>query len=187
MTNTTKGEFQLTFGGKPYRFRLGTAALTEMQEHFCAPDNAARLRAESEVERLRQALMRFGSHQGECKGKPCACGFSVSVVTADLTGVIPQPQDLLAEVMRGRLKYAQVLLWASLRKYHPDVTLEKIADLMDEASQDEVQTLLVQLGMSTVPNVEDVKELKEGATSRPRRARKTGTGANSTSKPEPSV
>lgn len=95
-------------------------------------------------------------------------------------------EDILAGVMSGRLKYVRAFLWAGLQKYHDGMSLSDVSDLIDEASEPEVAKLLSDLGMTVQPDPKDVEELKAGKGKRPRKARRpSGTGAKSTSHPEP--
>lgn len=95
---------------------------------------------------------------------------------------IESVESIWAQIARGRIKYVRALLWAGLQKFHRGITLDQVDDLLDDATQDEVQRLLSDLGLTTQPAPEDMKELSEGVTKRPRKARAIrGTGGNSTS------
>lgn len=99
-------------------------------------------------------------------------------------------EEIFGEVSKGRLKYIRGFLWAGLRKFHPETTQADVEDLLDEATELEVQALLVSLGLTTQPDPKDLKELRAGAKRNPRKAQTQstrGTGGNSTSKPAVSV
>lgn len=104
------------------------------------------------------------------------------------TAYLPSLEELMSGVVRQRLLYMQAFLWGGLRKYHKDITLDALADLLDSAEQVEVLTLLHNLGMSTVPDPADAAELKPDRSVNPQEAqggrkRRGSGGARSTSKP----
>lgn len=183
MANRDKGEYDLTIAGQPYRFKMGTAATIELQEHFSDTEAAARLHAESEVRRLREALSAYGQHKNGCSGKPCGCGLSIATLPRPMQSIAPI-EGILAHVFSGRLKYIAAFVWAGLKTFQPETTLDAAMSLLDDASPEEVQQLLVSLGLTMQPAPEDAKELSaEGGTKRPRKARTTvGVGETSTSK-----
>lgn len=95
---------------------------------------------------------------------------------------VPNIRDIVLEVMKGRALYVQAFVWAGLQRYHPDITFEQVADLIDETSESDLRPLLMALGISTQPDPADLKELgldkanpPEAQTDRPtRRARRRG-------------
>jgi hypothetical protein len=97
--------------------------------------------------------------------------------------------DILNEVNKGRLKYVRAFLWAGLQRFHPGTTLEDVSEILDEADESEVVKLLRALGLTTQPDPKDVAELSKGVKSNPQmaRARKRGTGGNSSSRPDASA
>lgn len=99
-------------------------------------------------------------------------------------------EEIFGEVSKGRLKYVRGFLWAGLRKFHSEMTQADVEDVLDEASEPEVNALLAALGLTTQPDPKDLKELRAGAKRNPRKAQSRstrGTGGNSTSKPAASV
>jgi hypothetical protein len=94
------------------------------------------------------------------------------------------PEEIFAELKRGRLKFVCAFIWAGLQKHHPHITLADADDVLDGASEEEVQKLLRDFGLSLTPAPDDMKELSEGVKKNPRQARaKRGTGGNSSSMP----
>jgi len=92
-------------------------------------------------------------------------------------------EEMQAGMLAGRVKFIQVMLWASLQKYHPGLTLEDVNDLLDGADEQEVRVLMGALGLTMRPAPEDATELREGvATDPPRAQAKRGAGARSTLK-----
>jgi hypothetical protein len=103
--------------------------------------------------------------------------------------VIPL-EAIIKDVLQWRLKYVRAFLWAGLRKYHPQITMDDLEGMLDESDEREVQILLSKLGLTTVPDEKDVKELGGGKVANPPEAqarRKRGTGVSSRSKPAVSV
>lgn len=189
MANREKDEFDLTLDGKTWRFKMGTVATIELQEHFSEADTVARLHAEEDVRRLRAALSTYGTHQDGCKQRPCSCGFATANIPRAAQTIAPL-EGILHQVFSGRMKYIAAYLWAGLKRFHPEVTLPDVMDLLDSASMEEVQQLLRDLGLSMQPAPEDAKELSQGVTKKknPRKARpKPGAGENSISSAAASV
>lgn len=106
------------------------------------------------------------------------------------SGTVEPIEAIWQQIGLGRVKYIRALIWAGLQKFHTGTTLDQVDDLLDSASEPEIQRLLSDLGLTTVPAKEDAKELSEGGSKKrnPRTARKTaGTGGTSSSTPAPSV
>jgi hypothetical protein len=101
------------------------------------------------------------------------------------------PEEIFAELKRGRLKFVCAFIWAGLQKHHPNIPLESknpevlsADDILDGASEAEVDKLLKEFGLRLTPAPDDMKELSEGVKKNPRQARaKRGTGGNSSSRP----
>lgn len=189
MANRDKGEYDLTIAGQSYRFKMGTAATIELQEHFSDSDAVARLHYETEARRLRAALSQYGAHQPACKGKPCTCGLAMALLPTAAAAIAPL-EGILQHVFGGRIKYLAAYFWSGLKRFHPEFTLDAAMDLLDQASPDEVRQLLVDLGLTMQPSPEDAKELKGGAGTKrnPRKAQAVaGRGESSTSRRARSV
>lgn len=192
MANRDKGEVGLTLGGTTYTFKLGTAALIELQELCSTPELVVRQHAEAEARRLHTALMTFGRHAKGCAGSPCACGFAAALAATPTRPSVASIEDIIAEVTRGRLKYVRAFLWAGLQTFHPGTTLGQVDELLDSADEAEVRKLLHQLGLTTAPDPVDVEELRKGVAGNgnPPKARATrarGTGGSSSSRRAASV
>lgn len=191
MAHPEKGEITLTFGGTAYRFKLGTSALIDLQEFFSTPDVTARLAAEAEARRLRDALAQFGRHADACRpAKGCTCGYAAAVADAPVRPSVASIEDIIREVSGGRLKYVRAFLWAGLQQFHRGTTLDDVSAILDEADEHEVRTLLHQMGLTTAPDPRDVEELKKDAPADPRRAQvktRRGTGGSSKSRPAASA
>ena len=104
-----------------------------------------------------------------------------------LEGAQAALEQIFLDAARGRVLAIRAVLWAGLRKHHPEVTLEGVEDLLDAASPDEIQALLGNLGATTVPDPADLRTLGVSApagdrpqTARGRRAGGTGVGSTST-------
>lgn len=89
-------------------------------------------------------------------------GTSALIELQELLGTpehAPTMQELVIEVVNGRAKYIRAFIWAGLRKYHPEVTLEAVSDLLDDTSEAEAKAVLRALGVSTQPDTKDVQAL----------------------------
>lgn len=100
---------------------------------------------------------------------------------------VPTVFDMELGVRRGRLKYLRAMIVAGLRRHHPDVGEPKANELMQHATADEMQALLVKFGYAVTPDPKDVEALKTGTKKNPRKAQTKRTGATSTSAPGASV
>lgn len=88
------------------------------------------------------------------------------------TGYVPTLEEMIRDVMRQRLAYLRAFLWAGLRKYHPEQTIEDVTGLLDEMDPEQAQTLLQGLTGSMTPAKADVAALQPiGGGARPRKAR----------------
>lgn len=136
MSNSERGEFGLTLGGRQLKFKMGTSALIEFQEVFAAKGTSP-----------------------------------------------PTIPELMRHVIDNRLKYVRAFLWAGLQRYHPDIGIEDVSTLLDEADPAEITALIGNLGGSTVPDPHDMAAIGGKANPPKAQARtKAGTGARSTSK-----
>jgi len=90
-------------------------------------------------------------------------------------------QDVAKLAQQGRLVPLRALLWASMRKHHPDLTIEQFGAI-NIAELEDVSKAFAALLERSQPDPKDLKEL--GGKSRPPQARvngRAGTGASSTS------
>lgn len=102
-------------------------------------------------------------------------------------GKIADIFDIRRKATEGSLEHLMGFVWAGLRKHHPDVTIDDVWNMVDEAgSIDQFVIILGQLLPSMVPDHADLKEL--GVEERPpvpaqgKPAKKSrGTGEKSTS------
>jgi hypothetical protein len=95
--------------------------------------------------------------------------------------------DVLIQSKKGSTRAMRATFWASLRKHHRDVTVEKAGDLMDAADdQTTFAEKLARLAFAAMPADDDVKALglKTGGENRPPKAQRgrAGTGTRSASK-----
>lgn len=100
--------------------------------------------------------------------------FSTPESVADLT-------DIFRQVEAGSVEHQVAMLWACLRKYHPEVTFDQAIDWLDDASGlGAVMALFDDVGASTRPDPRDIDELPK---TRPQKARaqRRGTGESGTS------
>lgn len=95
---------------------------------------------------------------------------------------------ILARVNEGSLEHIVAFLWASLRKYHPEMTIDQTMALIDDAGLDTLMDGIAGVAESTQPDPQDAIELGMVATN-PHKAqtRRRGTGASGTSQPAAAV
>lgn len=89
------------------------------------------------------------------------------------------PKEIFDQVQRGRLKFVCAFIWAGLQKHHPKITLEQTDDILDGATEEEVDALIKKFGLRLTPAPADVAELSAGVKANPPKARprrKRGTG-----------
>ena len=110
----------------------------------------------------------------------------------ECNGRVPTLEAMIQGVMGLRLLFVRVFIWAALQKYHPDVALDQIDDLIDAVDEKEVPTLLGKLLGTTLPDARDKKTLEgEDKPSRPpeaqadtRKGRSTGRGRSTSARAE---
>lgn len=97
--------------------------------------------------------------------------------------------DVLKHLNAGSMEHKRAVFWATLLKYHPDVTIEQAGDLSDVLDRQlGSNAALVDAVTTGAPDPADVKELGAGRPPRAQRKSKTnGIGANSTSRLASSV
>lgn len=89
--------------------------------------------------------------------------------------------QIVTKYSSGSAKYVRIFLWAMLHKFHPDMTLEQVGELVDEAGGVVEFARALEAGQRALtPDPEDVKALGVEAK-RPRKARNDGTGVISIS------
>lgn len=96
-------------------------------------------------------------------------------VGRDSDGRVPTFDELLVGIQQMRLLYVRAFLWAGLRKYHAEMTLEAVEDLIDRCDAREVAALLLGLRQGTQPDPRDLAAL-EAAGARPTAAAATAPG-----------
>jgi hypothetical protein len=92
--------------------------------------------------------------------------------------------EILARVNEGSIEHIVAFLWASLRKYHPAMTLEQTMALVDDAGLDTLMDGISGVAGSTQPDPRDALELgMTAANPQQAQTRRRGTGASGNSKP----
>jgi hypothetical protein len=86
-------------------------------------------------------------------------------------------QDVLKRAAAGQIVAARGVLWGMLRQQHPDITLKKAGELLDQLGQEELGRQLASLASHATPDPTDVATLKEDAPARPPKARGNGRSA----------
>jgi hypothetical protein len=92
--------------------------------------------------------------------------------------------EIFQRVMNDSIEHQVAMVWACLRKYHPEVTFTDAVDWIDDAEGLQALTTHIDsLSAASQPDPADLAELSTGGgESRPRKARaKRGTGVNGTS------
>jgi len=93
-------------------------------------------------------------------------------------GAIPTIESILKRATNGELEAVRGVFWATLRRHHPNVTVEQAGELIHEAGgAGAVDAMLQHTGVASAPDPRDV-EAVGGAATRPPKARKPrGIGA----------
>lgn len=95
-------------------------------------------------------------------------------------------QQVSEKADAGSIRHLRAILWAVLQRYHSDVTIEQVSDLVQEAGGIAVFTVkLLEMAKATMPAPEDLAALGIKSTANPQPAQVAkptrGTGARSTS------
>jgi hypothetical protein len=89
--------------------------------------------------------------------------------------------QLWERVVAGSVRHFLIFFWAGLQKYHPDVTLDRVSELVDEAGGPDGLFALVKAAQkATTPDKDDVAALgprKAQPKSRSRGGRSTSARA----------
>lgn len=98
---------------------------------------------------------------------------------------IASTQEIFEKAASGSLEHVVAIMWASFQKYHPEVTVDQVIDMVDIIGLEALDRQLQSLSDSTTPDPADVKELSAG---NPQKAQaRRGPGARSKSRPSASV
>ena len=93
-------------------------------------------------------------------------------------------EEIVRLAEAGSLAHVRGVIWAALRKYHPEITVEGAGDLIDKAGGIQpLSSAMEVVGESTTPDPKDLDALQAGATGNPpkaQNARTRRTGGRST-------
>lgn len=85
-------------------------------------------------------------------------------------------EEIYAAVNQGSLRHVRAFFWAALRKYHPELTLEAVGELIDTAGGFAgLNEILDSVSGAATPDKQDVDEVT-GTNPPKARAKKRGTG-----------
>jgi len=93
-------------------------------------------------------------------------------------GERPTVESIMTRCASGDLEAVRGVFWATLRRHHPQITVEEAGDLIQAAGgSGAVDAFLQQTGRASAPDPRDLTAL--GGASRPPKAakRRRGTGA----------
>lgn len=94
--------------------------------------------------------------------------------------VVPSVDSLMDRAQKGDLAVMRGVFWATLRRHHPEITVQQAGDLINEAGGlAKVNALIDGAALAAAPDKRDVAALG-GADTRPPKARR-GTGGRSIS------
>jgi len=96
-------------------------------------------------------------------------------------GAMPTLESILNRAQRGELEAVRAVFWSTLRRHHPEVTIEQAGDLIQEAGgAGAIDTLLAQAGAASAPDPRDIAATGGGAANPRKAARKRprGTGVS---------
>jgi uncharacterized protein HemX len=120
----------------------------------------------------------------EIGGKPYTLVLNTNALV-ELQDVLSTPKalatidEIYARVNQGSLRHVRAMVWAALRKYHSDLTLESVGELIDAAGGFVgMNALLESVQQASAPEAADVAELRQGVNPPKARAakKKRGTG-----------
>jgi len=93
--------------------------------------------------------------------------------------------EILAQIRAKRLHYMCAFVWAGLLKHNPEIKFTDVDEIMDSATEAELEALRREFFGGLTPSQADLHELGTGRKKNPRKARaKASTGVNSISTPE---
>jgi hypothetical protein len=118
---------------------------------------------------------------------------SDAMVAMEGAALRPDRVVTFSEVMHwaqmGAWTYQRILVWASLRRHHPEISLKHAGDLMLESAGEEMDRAMRDLASSAEPDPKDLETLgvpptnppsAQGTRERARRRRGTGTVSTGT-------
>jgi hypothetical protein len=121
------------------------------------------------------------------------CLDSDAMVEMESAASTPTQRVFFPQVMswaqQGSWTHQRILVWASLRKHHPEITLKQAGDLMLDSATEEMSHALRDLAIAATPDPKDIEALgvppanppaAQGTRERARRRRGTGTVSTDT-------
>ncbi len=158
MANRNTGNSTYVVDGKTYQLKLDSNAMIAMEEAASRPDRmrffndvlslTGRVAAASDDVQRRDALARLTD---------AVLGERENARTEHMR-VMTFP-EVMSLAQSGSWKYQRILVWASLQKHHPDVTLEQAGEIMLESAEMEMATTIADLAKSSTPDPKDVAAL----------------------------
>ncbi len=94
--------------------------------------------------------------------------------------------QVMAWARQGSWTHQRILVWASLRKHHPEVTLKQAGDIMLDSATEELAKAITDLAIASSPDPKDLETLgvkpnpPAAQGKRERSRRRPGTGTVST-------
>ena len=187
MANRSTGETTYTVDGKVYRLKLGNEAMAKMEEIASVPDRSRFF------DSLLSLVGRIGAASSDAERHKVLTTTTQAILEerqnarTDHLRIVTHTQ-VLALAQSGSWKYQRILVWASLQKHHPEITLEEAGEIMLESAEAEMAKAIADLGTSATPDPEDLKALgvkpanplKAQTKKRGRPKTTSGTGENST-------
>jgi hypothetical protein len=93
-------------------------------------------------------------------------------------GAMPSIESILLRAQRGELVAVRGVFWATLRRHHPELTVEQAGELIHEAGgAGAVDALLQNAGATSAPDPRDLAAVGGAAARPPKGRRARGTGA----------
>ena len=92
-------------------------------------------------------------------------------------GAMPSIESILLRAQRGELDAVRAVFWSTLRRHHPQITVEQAGELIQAAGgMGAVDALLSGAATASAPDPRDVAAVG-GATNPPKARRRRGIGA----------
>lgn len=113
--------------------------------------------------------------------------YTIDAKTGKTVAHVPTIEEMEAGVMAWRLRYQRAMFWAGLQKYHPQMSVATVTDLMQKATPEEWQAVLNAFGYFVAPDPADIAALPMSENPPEAQAAPMTSGEDSTPAPDASA